>query len=672
MESLIRRGTLTCTRFPDDLRQHINTYLGSGRAGACFDVWGLMHNGMNGPLQSGGNTALSHADYYSFAPFGMDDFAPLGRLVFMQEPQQKPMDWQQVFTPWQGSLRTQVNMPGYSYVMEAAFDPWQRDRLCLRVQYDNPNASMPAICYVPDEAPLRSEGQRAANRFVKVTMPGPSQVLIRQATTAVACDVLLHVIPESGPLPQLAIQGNRVVITVPRGTGCFGIVMAMGSASRHEELAAAIATCTSPAQTLQSIATGWAQRFGDAMVDLPDDRVQGLFVRGLYGILASYGPDVRCQAPPMGFSSNCWQRPFPQDLSFIHPVLLRLGHLDIAKAWVDFYYNTMGQMQEYTRRIFKKPGIHWAWEYPKDCRPFLLGAQPGEPNWYQYQLHNAAYPARMAFDTSFYIRDDNWQRQVAWPIICESTRFLVSGLNKTPRGTWRHDISPSSGQDEYGIPGSDNYICALYATRYCLITAITFAEQHHLSDPDLTHWKQVLKDGLAFNELYDPQLKIYGTCSTSPAPSVIGKEKHPVQLMPLTFLPQDCDEPAIEAYRRRHELCIHSDRKLYFGWTLNDMQLASAHMGDGDAMLDEVESMLNAGLVDQQWLQLYESSPSLMTQPLNIVHYQTNVGLFLQAVCDAFVCDCFDKPEYRKALPGKWAHAHCYNLRDRWGNRLSF
>jgi hypothetical protein len=664
MQSLIRRGTFTLERFPDHLDDHVNIYLGSGRCGACFDVWGLMHNGIDGELQSHGNTTLSHADFYDFAPFGMDDFCPLGRLVFEQVPNGLPCAYQQSFIPWEGKLHTHVHMQDYRYSIDAAFDPWQRDRLCLHVTYDNPSGQMSDLCYRP-------EPNVAARRFVNMQTEYASQARIKQATSAVTGLVFVRLLADEGPLPNLVCQDNQLSIKIPKGCGCFGIVLVMGNINRETQLRDCLQRGDRSDAILREIATGWEKRFGSSMVDLPDVDVHGLFVRSLYGILASYGPDVRCQAPPMGFSSNCWQRPFPQDLSFIHPVLLRMGHLDIAKAWVEFYHQTLPQMSEYTRRIYQLPGVHWAWEYPKHQRQFLTGVEPGEPNWYEYQLHNAAYPARMAYETSGHLNDKQWDVDIAWPVISESTRFLAAGLVKNHQCRWSMQTKPSSGQDEYGLPGSDNYLCALFATQYCLTIAIRFAQNLGIEHPDCQHWQNILHEGLAFNCLFDHRLGIYGTSSSSPASNIMGKEKHPIQLMPMTLLPQACDPPSLCAYDLRHQLCIESDKQYYYGWSINDIQLASSHMGHGDQMLTEILMMRQAGIVDLNWLQIYESSLPLMPDRKNIVHYQTNAGLFMQAICDAFVSDCFDQLQIRHAVPSSWPNARALNLYHRLGEAIS-
>ena len=44
----ISTGDILRSRWPERMAEHINLYLGSGRFGACFDAYGLMHNGARG------------------------------------------------------------------------------------------------------------------------------------------------------------------------------------------------------------------------------------------------------------------------------------------------------------------------------------------------------------------------------------------------------------------------------------------------------------------------------------------------------------------------------------------------------------------------------------------------------------------------------------------------
>jgi hypothetical protein len=492
-------------------------------------------------------TTLHHfGERDTHGEFGFDDFIPFARLIWSKLPS-LPQSWEQRFEPYEGRVTTAAGWDNVSYRLTASFHPYQRDLLVLGVKYDNSDGAMPDLT-------LRFGAKDDGVETVELD-PNGVPVL---TTNAIQGAVMSRLIVESGEGidPLWNHDARTLSFPTPIGKGNYTLLLACGDEKRREELGQQINAYGSLQEALSACEAGWEERYGESIVNLPEDDIQGLFARCLHGVLASYAPDVRCQAPPMGFAGICWQRPFPQDLSFIHPLLLRLGHLDIARSWVDYYARTLDQMQEHTQRIYQKPGVMWAWEYPIGDRPFMLGAKPGEPSWYQYEIHNAAYPARMAYETLFYIDDDNWKRNTAWPIIIESARFLDSGLKKEAHGKWSLYITPSSGQDEFGSTDAGNYLCSLFSAKYTLEKALETAGILNITFDEADLWRGILAEGLDFDSLLDKEENLYGTNDQSPVHQILGKEKHPIQLNPLGFLPTTPDEATVNAYHRRHDLCI--------------------------------------------------------------------------------------------------------------------
>lgn len=73
--------------------------------------------------------------------------------------------------------------------------------------------------------------------------------------------------------------------------------------------------------------------------------------------LATFNDDKLGLAPPTGFAGNSWPFPFPQDLSYIHSVLLSTGNMDIAKSWIEYFSERIEGMKAYTKRLLKVDGI---------------------------------------------------------------------------------------------------------------------------------------------------------------------------------------------------------------------------------------------------------------------------------------------------------------------------
>lgn len=333
----------------------------------------------------------------------------------------------------------------------------------------------------------------------------------------------------------------------------------------------------------------------------------------------------------MGYSGNAWGRHFPQDLSYIHPVFLKLGYLDIAKAMVDFYFSRIEQQRSNTRRIYGKPGVLWAWEFPIGTADDLL--LEGTPNAFQYEIHNAAYPARMAYETAQSLRDVQWSRDCAWPVLFESALFLASCMSRGDDGCWGIHVVPSMGQDEYGGENAHDYLCALFAAEYTLRAAAGMAGDLGIENEEVSRWTNILLEGIAYRRLVEREGFYRSNADTR---FVTGKQKHPVQLNPLTFLPLGTvDEPTHIAWKLRHRICSVQREGVphagvpgtfYEGWTLFAFLLAAARMQDREGFAHELKQMIASQSVDPDCITIYESSGYWMP------YYTTSMGLFLQAL----------------------------------------
>ena len=92
----------------------------------------------------------------------------------------------------------------------------------------------------------------------------------------------------------------------------------------------------------------------------------------------------------------------------------------------------------------------WAWEFPIGTGTDLL--KDASPNPYQYEIHNAAYPVRMAYETSLHLNDAAWTAEIALPVIRESAEFYASHLVKEANGRYSLEVMPSMSQDEFAKP----------------------------------------------------------------------------------------------------------------------------------------------------------------------------------------------------------------------------
>jgi hypothetical protein len=239
----------------------------------------------------------------------------------------------------------------------------------------------------------------------------------------------------------------------------------------------------------------------------------------------------------------------------------------------------------------------------------------------------------MALETATALDDAAWARNIAWPIVRESARFLTACLHQ--ENNRRHSIfvTPSMGQDEFGGPDAKNYLCALFATEYTLTKAVALAAQLKLEDSESAAWQTVLNEGFS----YDRLMTEYGFHAANESLAFAPRcQKHPVQLNPLWILPLERapDEPTLTAYAKRR-IVYSSERDghrhpgiptgYYDGWTLFAFQLSAATLGDAAGLAHELREMHPARLIDPDYITLYESSG--FWKP----YYTTSMGLFMQA-----------------------------------------
>jgi hypothetical protein len=601
-------------------------------------------------------TALAHADVWHRGRHGLDTQVPLAHLRWSTVPG-VPHEYKQHLELAAGRMTTLFVGEGFRYQLTAWTNPSASTRDLLFFHCEWEGARRPELVVAPVanyesdycgvlSAQCSSEAQE--HQFALRLQRGSSHGI-----------VLGHF---SGDLRAEALSGGAVRLHLAKERGEALWVLAMGPHERSDTLHALLTeAATLPRKEIQARAeTAWKERWGDRGVHLAQPDHHALYWRSAYHLLCSYAPDVRCPSPPMGFTGNAWGFHFPQDLSYIHPALLRLGHTDITRAHVEFYHSRLENQKAITTELYRRPGICWSWEFPIGPNARLFSPEDGgAPNEFQFETHNAAYPARMAIETAAALNDPAWTRDIAWPIVRESARFLASGLFAENDGRYSIQMTPSMGQDEFGGPNAKNYLCALFAAEYTLGHAVRLAKELHEENQETTTWADISKQGFSYGRLLQQGSGFYA--ANESIPFVPRRQKHPVQLNPLWILPLGhADEATRTAYRLRRTVCS-SEREgmhhggiptgFYDGWTLFAFQLSAAHSGDAPGLAHELAEMLPARAVDPNFITIYESSG--FWQP----YYTTSMGLYIQAVHAALRHEWFGKEVKRAAVPIAWGSA---------------
>lgn len=339
-------------------------------------------------------------------------------------------------------------------------------------------------------------------------------------------------------------------------------------------------------------------------------------------LLCTYSGPKNVIQSTNGMTGNIFPFHFVQDLEYIAPALQMTGHADIVKNWVEKFAEQIPDMQKYAKHLWPQAeGICPPWELPHGA---MAGYHaPTVPVVFCYEPHNTAYLCRMAAETAEYLQDPTWKERFARPIVSECAKFYRSFAHKAEDDHWHFKWYPSVGQDEAGGRNGVDYLCSLYSAKYCFTQAVKYG---------MKEYEAFLNDGLAFEGLMSEN----GILHTLPGADDFGKQKHPVQLDGLTYMPSE-NKPRPEeltAYAVRKSLTNRAGEPFYFGWTLGQFLLAGANVGDADGYRTDWDELRTSEYVDEEWIQIYETSGETKTS-----FYLTTHGMILQSMLRCVVND---------------------------------
>jgi len=143
------------------------------------------------------------------------------------------------------------------------------------------------------------------------------------------------------------------------------------------------------------------------------------------------------------------------------------------------------------------------------------------------------------------------------------------------------------------------------------------------------------------------QQGIYYTCSGS-GENDFGKQKHPVQLNALAFLPVDSQmtDPSRKAYEMRYEITAKANTPFFYGWTLGEFLLAGSRYGNHQEWMRDWNNIFESDYVDKEWIQIYETSKSY-----GMTYFNTTSGLITQSLVNNLISDWYGKLEIAKCNP---------------------
>lgn len=625
MKTAVEAGDIYRTEYVDAAVLPLNQ--GNGCFGSSYSQLGLHVNpALENRDYKFGRTHLMHIEHWVRAKFGADYLLPLTH-VYWAEPWSEVSDYSQHQSLYDGTIETAFTVRQTKLNVLTWFDACEKDLSGIRVKVTG--AVCPVMVIEPEKMVNLHYSQQVKQEVNMTQEEGVWQISLRCQGKDFCFYVRTNADAEA--------KEGKLYLTLREG-------------ENHVLLSYKEKSGTSANRSLKQTRDWWHRKWDEtACIHFPDSEAQRMWVRSMALFLSTFGSEKLGLAPPCGFAGNSWPFSYPQDLSFIHSVLLNTGNLDIAQSWIEYFAERVEGMKTYTQRLLKVDGILAPWVFPYG--DFDGYHDPTPPNKFYYEIHNSGYMARMAYETSLFVNDEAWTRKYAHPLIAETARFYRSICNKEADGYWHLFVEPGMGQDERGGFNQKDYLCALYSAKYCFQKAVACGL-------DNGEYARILKEGLAFTPLRTEQ-GYYYSCAGS-GPDDFGKQKHPVQLNELAYLPteKEASQEALKIYDLRYEITQDAKNPYFYGWTLGEFLLAGSRVGDAEGWRKDWNNMLKSDYVDKDFIQVYETSKTF-----NMSFYNTTNGLIAQSLFNNLICDWYGKLEVGKCFPwtGKVTFRNLYS-----------
>lgn len=615
IKKAISAGDIVRTTYSDTAK--INLYQGNGRFGSSYGSLGL-HNNPHTTINNNryGKTQYMHIDHWIRGKFNADYLVPLLKIYWQDEPKNSTNYLQrQAF--YQGTVETRFETDLGKVKVETWFDEVDKDLSGIVIDLTGKTSEVVI-------EPLQTLTVHYSQQIEQKTtiIRHQNSIEIQLDCMGKKSSVFLSTTGD------VRIKNNQLILTLHSGKNAIQL-----SYNKPVDVSWEM----SKNRTAQWWQRTWAK---STNLMLPDKQAQRLWVSSMALILSTYSEDKKGFSPPMGFTGNGWPFAFPQDLSFIHTVLLKSGNLPIAKSWIEHFADNIEGMKSYTRRFYGVDGICSPWTFPYGS--FTGYHDPSTPNKFYFEIHNSGYLCRMVCETDKYINDTTWTKKNAVDLIRQTALFYRNISKKGADGLWHLFVNPSMGQDEKGGFNQEDYLDALYSAKYCFQKAI----EYKLDSDNM--YKLILSDGFAFPTLISKEGFYHANKGV--INERVGGQKHPVQLNSLTFLPVNETLKSTDsiAYQKRYSITLDANKPYFFGWTLGEFLLAGSRAGDVNGWKKDWNNLAKSDYIDTEWIQIYETSRAHSES-----FYSITNGLVIQSLFSNLVNDWYNKLEIAKCNPWK-------------------
>jgi hypothetical protein len=611
---------------------HVPPYVSSGIVGGCFDEFGFQSRPNTGIPE--GRTVLGYVNHYHRAEHGRHIQFPLAviRATLADGSPLNLIDcagYRQELDIHEGILTTSYDLYGPTTVTAFASQV-HPELFVMRVE------RMPATPELALVVTIECETSACQNNDTgsKVTPvqvsfePRPDGLLVRSTTNCVTSEWALF-----APGASIDTQGTRIVLRLPPGAADLRIRADYPGTN-------GLTVLDSPYESLRSAHTAaWRKVWEQSWVDLPDKRSHNIWCRMKYYAAMCFAPIAARPMCPTGLTSNIWGFTFPQDVYYVAESLPRLGLAERALAAMEYWLAVLPDVKRYAKRLLGVEGAYYPWTPPfQDMEQYEVDGITGADS---YELHNPAYVAAIVWHYYLYSQDKRTLKRF-FPVLEEVFRFYAAIATKNASGTYDTYHEKARGQDEASSTDGRlrNLLCVSWSAEFAARAYVAAADEVGNADAALL---ATARDLIACGCTRKPLLRsegIYTTYEGDDRP--LGRQKHPVQLNPITFLPMpqyvDEHEPTLAAWRRRFDLTANAKKPLTLGWTFGAFALASSRMRAPAEFERDLSAVQPCRGADPRWIQFYESSFQEGWH-LSKAYYFPMMALYLQAFTDCLMQD---------------------------------
>ena len=603
----------------------VGLYQGNGQMGCTYGPLGLHLPTDN--TNKYGETKLMNLSHNVRAHYNHDYLVPLLQVYWTEQPSEVT-DYRQQQNFYDGTVTTCFTTDDVDYKVNTWFDPVETNLGGITIETSEAGRT---VTIDPMDNPRGHYGQRMLQQVtvsnlaegcykVNINCTQYQQGGTHDCAVSKSSDMYIRTNAE------VAVVDNNLILTLKKGLN--DISLSYGEA-----------TSTSLKTSLKQTKAWWNNRWEtQGMLGISEPTAQQTWVRSMAMFLSSYDHRKNGLCPPLSFTGTRWTFYFPQDVSYVHPIFVYTGNIDIARSWIEQWVSELDGQRAYTKRIYGQDGLILPWVYPYNG--FDGYHTQGLP-WHTYgQMHQGAYYVRMAADVANVLQDDAWTKANLIPILQGVAEFYGNIASKHNDGLWHFYNEPSCGQDEFGGDNRTDYIDVLYSAQYVMQQAVA-----HGIDPD-GRYSQILNDGIAFPALLDPMGNYY--YAYLGGEGTWGRQKHPAQLNELLYTPcyNAPTHQAAYVYKHRNEMTVDANKPFYWGWTLGSFLLAGSRLGLVDEWSKDWDNMAKSDYVDKEWIQSFETSTHW-----TMAYYNINNGLIAQSLLNNLVCDWYGRLEIGKCNP---------------------